>query len=207
MALDRATIPEELSNQIETGKCLLFVGVSVGAGLPNQDALLEIPCSAIHTTNHDKLIESAFASHQGRVLSVYMPQNIPATANLPGEGELYLLKVRDDVDRPETAELGRRDRHRILCDNGPFKCCFTSLWQSPISDLDVFGSHLSKSRVTPAPHNGIAIVPSSGMFLVHRLAAGSGRWRWANGTIACGPSTICLVYATTTTCHRSCRKP
>ena len=43
MAFDRATIPGELINQIKAGNCVLFVGagVSIGAGLPAWEVLLD----------------------------------------------------------------------------------------------------------------------------------------------------------------------
>jgi hypothetical protein len=127
--------------------------------------LSEIPFSAIITTNYDKLIENAFASHQGRVLPVYTPQDIPAMANLPGERELYLLKVHGDVDRPETVVLGRRDYHRILYENSPFKCCFTSLWQT--KTLLFVGSGFEDEDIT------LRLGELSEMF------KGYGRWHFA----------------------------
>lgn len=71
--------------------------------------LLEIPFSAILTTNYDKLIEHAVAHRNSKIPPVLTNRDAPTLWRRLARKEFFILKVHGDIEQPETIVLSSKD--------------------------------------------------------------------------------------------------
>lgn len=82
--------------------------------------LLEIPFSAILTTNYDKLIEHAVAKRDSKIPPVLTNRDAPTLWRRLARNEFFILKVHGDIERPETVVLSSKDYTDHVFGNLPF---------------------------------------------------------------------------------------
>jgi SIR2-like domain len=81
--------------------------------------LLEIPFSAILTTNYDKLIEHAVAHRNSKIPPVLTNRDVPTLWQRLARNEFFILKVHGDIERPETIVLSSKNYTEHVFGNLP----------------------------------------------------------------------------------------
>jgi len=84
------------------------------------EKLLDIPFSAILTTNYDKLIEHAVANRNSKIPPVFTNRDTPTLSRRLAENEFFILKAHGDIERPETIVLSSKDYTDHVFGNLPF---------------------------------------------------------------------------------------
>lgn len=84
------------------------------------EKLLDIPFSAILTTNYDKLIEHAVANRNSKIPPVFTNRDTPTLWRRLANNEFFILKVHGDIERPETIVLSSKDYTDHVFGNLPF---------------------------------------------------------------------------------------
>lgn len=82
--------------------------------------LLDIPFSAILTTNYDKLIERAYAHRKSAIPHVFTNHDTGSLWPCFARNEFFILKIHGDIDRPETIVLSSSDYTKHVFGNLPF---------------------------------------------------------------------------------------
>jgi hypothetical protein len=76
--------------------------------------IIQIPFSAIITTNYDKLIELAYAFINKSLPPTYTFDNSPDIVSALSNNRFFVLKAHGDIDRKETIILSERDYRNIV---------------------------------------------------------------------------------------------
>ena len=92
---------------------------------PHQ-AIVQMPFSAIVTTNYDKLLERSFAS-TGSLPKTPTHSDVDALGPLLFDGSFFILKAHGDIDRPDGMVLTTRDYQEIIHANPAFNSIFSAI--------------------------------------------------------------------------------
>lgn len=92
---------------------------------PHQ-AIVQMPFSAIVTTNYDKLLERSFAA-TGSLPKTPTHGDVDALGPLLFDGSFFILKAHGDIDRPDGMVLTTRDYQEIIHANPAFNSIFSAI--------------------------------------------------------------------------------
>ncbi|HSF32445.1 MAG TPA: SIR2 family protein [Candidatus Tectomicrobia bacterium] len=88
--------------------------------------IIELPFSAVVTTNYDKLLERSFAS-QSNWPKTPTHLDVDMLGPLLFDGSFFILKAHGDIDRPESMVLTTRDYQEIIHANPAFNAIFSAI--------------------------------------------------------------------------------
>jgi len=88
--------------------------------------IVQLPFSAIVTTNYDKLLERSYASSSG-LPKTPTHQDVEMLGPLLFDGSFFILKAHGDIDRPESMVLTTRDYQNIIHSNPAFNSIFSAI--------------------------------------------------------------------------------
>ena len=88
--------------------------------------IVQLPFSAIVTTNYDKLLERSYASVTG-LPKTPTHQDVEMLGPLLFDGSFFILKAHGDIDRPESMVLTTRDYQNIIHSNPAFNSIFSAI--------------------------------------------------------------------------------
>lgn len=106
--------------------------------------IAEIGFSAVVTTNYDKLIEGAFASH-GIIPPTYTFDDGPDIISALSHNRFFILKAHGDIDRKTTIILSERDYRNVLYRQPGYRAALNTIFitktilfvGTSLSDVDV----------------------------------------------------------------------
>jgi hypothetical protein len=88
--------------------------------------IVDLPFSAVVTTNYDKLLERSFAS-QSNWPKTPTHLDVDMLGPLLFDGSFFILKAHGDIDRPESMVLTTRDYQEIIHANPAFNAIFSAI--------------------------------------------------------------------------------
>jgi hypothetical protein len=88
--------------------------------------IVELPFSAVVTTNYDKLLERSFAS-KSNWPKTPTHLDVDMLGPLLFDGSFFILKAHGDIDRPESMVLTTRDYQEIIHANPAFNSIFSAI--------------------------------------------------------------------------------
>ena len=89
-------------------------------------AIVQMPFSAVVTTNYDKLLERSFAA-VGSLPKTPTHRDVDALGPLLFDGSFFILKAHGDIDRPDSMVLTTRDYQEIIHGNAAFNSIFSTI--------------------------------------------------------------------------------
>ena len=94
--------------------------------------LMQLPFTAMLTTNYDNLLERAFIQNSKKPLlaPVYTQKNVSQLARLAGEKKFFILKMHGHADDTESIILTRRDYQDVLHLNPAYRTTLSTLFVS-----------------------------------------------------------------------------
>ena len=98
-----------------------------GGEIPDpHKAIVQMPFSAVVTTNYDKLLERSYAS-VGSLPKTPTHRDVDALGPLLFDGSFFILKAHGDIDRPDGMVLTTRDYQEIIHANPAFNTVFSAI--------------------------------------------------------------------------------
>jgi SIR2-like domain/CHAT domain len=88
--------------------------------------IVNVPFSAVVTTNYDKLLERSYAT-AGGFPKTPTHDDVEQLGPLLFDGSFFILKAHGDIDRPDTMVLTSRDFQNIIHANPAFNAMFSAI--------------------------------------------------------------------------------
>jgi SIR2-like domain/CHAT domain len=88
--------------------------------------IVQLPFSAVVTTNYDKLLERSYAN-QSSWPKTPTHLDVDMLGPLLFDGSFFILKAHGDIDRPESMVLTTRDYQQIIHANPAFNAIFSAI--------------------------------------------------------------------------------
>jgi SIR2-like domain len=89
--------------------------------------IVQLPFSAVITTNYDKLLERAYERLKNISPKIPTHMDIESLGTLLFLNEFFILKAHGDIDRPESMILTTRDYRMIIHSNPAFNALFSAI--------------------------------------------------------------------------------
>jgi len=89
-----------------------------------------IPFAAVLTSNYDNLLESAYATANGKIPTTFTQKDYPKLARALRKRDFYVLKVHGTIDRIETVILGINDYREVMYNNKAYRDYLTALFST-----------------------------------------------------------------------------
>ena len=89
--------------------------------------IVELPFSAVITTNYDKLLEKAYTTLRDGLPRTPTHRDTDMLGSLLFNGDFFILKAHGDIDRPESLILTTRDYRELIHSNPAFDAIFSAI--------------------------------------------------------------------------------
>lgn len=89
--------------------------------------IVDLPFSAVITTNYDKLLEQAYISQGKGMPRTPTHTDIDTLGPLLFNGQFFILKAHGDIDRPGSLIFTTRDYREIIHSNPAFNAIFSAI--------------------------------------------------------------------------------